>query len=92
MITKMIRPRPSAFSRYFVKSIYLQSLKPQLQIRSPNKNGKFSHMQKRNCSAHSQKEPDTEPPFWLLIASGCIILYNLRYTNIIFITFLIKWF
>jgi len=63
MISKMIRPRPSAFSRYFVKPVYLQNFKPQFQI--------------RNLSAYSQKEPDNEPPFWLLVAAGCCILYNL---------------
>ena len=79
----MIRPRPSAFSRYFANVKILQNLKTYIQPKthtiSLNKFGKNPHTQKRNFSAYSQKEPDNEPPFWLLIAAGSYILYNLGF-------------
>lgn len=76
----MIRPRPSAFSHYRAKSIYLQNLKPHLhpknQTINTNKFAPNSKIQKRNCSTYSQKDPNNDPSFWLLVAAGCCILYN----------------
>ena len=77
----MIRPRPSAFSHYRAKTIYLQNLKPRLhpknQTVSTNKFAPSIKMQKRNYSTYSQKDPDNDPSFWALITAGCCILYNL---------------
>lgn len=76
----MIRPRPSAFSHYRAKSIYLQNFKPELHPKnhtiSSNKFAPSVKMQKRNYSTYSQKDPDNKPSFWALIVAGCCIIYN----------------
>lgn len=85
----MIRPRPSAFPRYFVKPVYLQNVKPQLQSKTPQeianiigKTPKVIKVQKRNYAAFTPRKPDNEPPFWLLAIMGTFAAsYSLKKKN-----------
>ena len=78
MTTRMILPRPSTFSRYFVKPMYLQNFKPRFQYKNQqivaNKTAKFGKMQKRSYSTHSPREPNNGPPLWVLLVTGIYIV------------------
>jgi hypothetical protein len=82
MTTRMILPRPSTFSRYFVKPMYLQNIKPRFQYKNQqivaNKTGKFGKMQKRSYSMPSPREPNNGPPLWALLVTGIYVVYNIH--------------
>lgn len=82
-MSRMIRPRPSAFHHYFVKPLYLQNIKPNLQPKIQyqvsniiGKKSKVIKVQKRHYSAFSPKKPNNDPSFWILAIIGSMFVHS----------------
>jgi hypothetical protein len=76
MTSRMIRHRPSAFSRYFVKPMYMQNLKPAIYTKNQQLSNimrqtpKVIKTQKRHYACFQPRKPDKDPTFWLLVILG----------------------
>lgn len=73
----MTRQRPSAFSRYFVKPMYTQNIKPQLEpkrlLKIENIIGKMPKAiktQKRHYTTFQPRKPDDDNRLWWIAIIG----------------------
>jgi hypothetical protein len=76
MISIMIRQRPSAFSCYFVKPMYMQNLKPSLPPKNHQlvniigKMPKAIKRQKRHYTSFQPRKPDDDNRLWWIAIIG----------------------